>query len=106
MRPYYEAVASKQGFVHLAIPRQFAAFIEAIAHDHPVKAAQLREIEGIHSQQALLGSLANIVYDHPHEPEVTLWEVAKDSKTLRCVAVDLPSGIDLRLLDAKGCRRT
>jgi hypothetical protein len=105
MRPYYEAVAS-QGFAHLAIPLKFAAFVEAIAADYPTKAAKLREILDLPSQQALLGSMANIAYTRPAERGVELWLVTRDGNELRCVAVYLPTGIDLRLLDADGFRRT
>jgi hypothetical protein len=47
MRPYYEAVASQGGFAHLAIPIQFATLVDAIAQDHPAKAAKLREIDDL-----------------------------------------------------------
>jgi len=106
MRPYYEAVASRRGFAHLAIPLQFATLVDAIAVDHPAKAAKMREITDLPSQRALLGSLANIVYHRPHEPELELWRATKDGTQLRCVAVYLPTGIDLRLLDTNGFRRT
>ena len=33
MGPYYEAVASREGFAQLAIPIQFAALVNAIAVD-------------------------------------------------------------------------
>ena len=44
MRPYYERMASQEGFAMLAIPIQFAALVNLIAQDHPAKAAKLREI--------------------------------------------------------------
>jgi hypothetical protein len=47
MRPYYEAVASQEGFLLLAIPMQFATLVDAIAQDHPSKAAKLREINDL-----------------------------------------------------------
>ena len=43
MRPYYEAVAAREGFAHLVPSHQFAVLVEAIAQDHPAKAAQMRE---------------------------------------------------------------
>jgi hypothetical protein len=62
MRPYYEAVASREGFAHVAIPVQFAALVNAIAQDHPSKAAKLREIDDLPWQRAILGSLAHVIY--------------------------------------------
>ena len=44
MRPYYEALAACEGFMHLPIPLQFAALLDAIAVDQPTKAARLRQI--------------------------------------------------------------
>ena len=38
MRPYYEAVAAREGFAQLAIPIQFAALVDAIAVDYPANA--------------------------------------------------------------------
>ena len=39
MRPDFEAVASREGFTLLSIPMQFAALVDAVAVDHPTKAA-------------------------------------------------------------------
>jgi hypothetical protein len=44
MRPYYEAVASLDGFALLPIPIQFAALVDAISRDHPSKAAKLASL--------------------------------------------------------------
>jgi hypothetical protein len=44
MRPYYEAIASREGFALLSTPVQFATQVNAIARDHPAKAAKLLEI--------------------------------------------------------------
>ena len=52
MRPYLEAIASREGFAHLAMPLQFAALSEAVAADHPRKAASLRQILDLPSQRA------------------------------------------------------
>jgi hypothetical protein len=65
MRPYYEAVASQEGFALLPIPIQFATLVNAIVHDHPSRAAKLREIDDLPSQRAILGSLAHIVHPRP-----------------------------------------
>lgn len=80
--------------------------MDAVAIEHPAEAAKLQKIADLPSQRALLASFANVVHTQPHTREVELWRVRKDDKDLRCVAVYLPRGIDLRLLDAQGFRRT
>jgi hypothetical protein len=41
MRPYDEAVASREGFSQLAPSRQFELLVGAIANDYPTKAATM-----------------------------------------------------------------
>lgn len=106
MRPYYEAVASQEGFARFAIPIQFAILVDAVAQDHPAKAAKLRDIDDVRWQRAILGSLAHIVYPRPAQREIELWRVTKNSRELRWIAVYLPTGIDLRLMQGEEFRRT
>jgi hypothetical protein len=42
----------------------------------------------------------------PAAREVELWCVRKDSRELRCLAVYMPTGIDLRLIEGEDFRRT
>jgi hypothetical protein len=81
-RPYYEAVAAREGFALLSIPIQFAAPVDAIAVDYPTKAATLRLIADLPSQRAFLLSLSNVVYRSPAVREVELWRVRKDSRAV------------------------
>ena len=105
MRPYYEAVAARESFSHLAQSHQFELLVEAIARDYPAKAALMREWNAA-SQRATLGVFANVVYSTPAAREVELWRVAKDGRELRCLAVCMPTGIDLRLMEGEDFRRT
>jgi hypothetical protein len=57
-------------------------------------------------QRAILGSLTRIVYPRPAQREIELWRVTKGSRELRCVALYLPTGIDLRLMEGEDFRRT
>jgi hypothetical protein len=57
------------------------------------------------SQRAMLLSLSNVVYSSPAQREVELWRVAKDGRELRCIAVYMPTGIDLRLMEGEDFRR-
>jgi hypothetical protein len=102
MRPYYEAVSSREGFALLPIPIQFDTLVDAI----PSKAAKPRETDDFRWQRAILGSLAHVVYPRPAQHEIELWRVVKDSRELRCIALYLPTGIDLRLMEDEDFRRT
>jgi len=106
MRPYYEAAAAREGFSRLPIPLQFGVLISAVAADYPAQAAKLRQIVDLPSQRAVLLSLSNVVYQGPAAREVELWRVRKDSRELRCLAVYMPTGIDLRLLEGEDFRHT
>ena len=46
------------------------------------------------------------VYSSPAAREVELWRVAKDGRELRCLAVYMTTGIDLRLMEGEDFRRT
>jgi hypothetical protein len=106
MRPHYETVASREGFAVLPIPIPFATRVNAIAQEHPSKAAKLREIDDLPWQRAILGSLAHVIYSRPAQREVEPWRMAKDSRELRCITRYLPTGIDLRLMEGEDFRRT
>ena len=51
------------------------------------------------TQRATLGVFANVVYSSPAAREVELWRVSKERRELRCVAVYMTTGIDLRLME-------
>ena len=51
-------------------------------------------------------SLSNVVYRSPAVREVELWRVRKDSRELRCLAVYMPTGIDVLLMEGEDFRRT
>lgn len=59
------------------------------------------------TQHALLRWLADATQAHAESsgPE-PIWTVTKDGRELRCVAVHLPTGIDVRLLEGEDFRRT
>jgi hypothetical protein len=82
-----------------------ATLVTAIAQNHPAKAAKLRDFDDLPSQRAILGSLAHIVYPRRAQREIELWRVT-DSRELRCIALYLPTGIDLRLMEGEEFRRT
>ena len=59
------------------------------------------------AQLGLLGWLNDVFHEQPNRTnEIELWRVRKGERELRCVAVYLPSGIDLRLFEGEDFRRT
>jgi hypothetical protein len=106
LRPPYAKLASDPAFARLAPAHQFRALCEAAAKLSPSKALQMREWNSA-TQISLLHWLASIVEEQPNpRRETALWRVSKNGRELRCVAVYLSSGIDLRLLDGDDFRRT
>lgn len=100
-----EELASLAGFALLAPSLQFGLLVEAVARDYPTEAAKMREWDGL-AQRAALSVFSNVVYSSPAAREVELWRVTKDSRELRCLAVYMPTGIDLRLMEGEDFRRT
>jgi hypothetical protein len=98
-------LASLAGFARLAPSLRFDLLVEAIARDYPTEAAKMRECDGL-AQRATLSVFSNVVYSSPAAREVELWRVAKDSRELRCLAVYMPTGIDLRLMEGDDFRCT
>jgi hypothetical protein len=93
-------------FAQLAPSHQFNALVAAAEKESPSKAAQLREWNST-TQIALLSWLNDVVAQQPDPSrEVERWRVRKGERELVCVAVYVPTGIDLRLMEAADFRRT
>ena len=105
MRPYFADVSSRSGFGHLSTHHQFAALLDALAVDHPTRAAALRESPHA-TQLAILTALGDATKPRVEARETALWRVSRPGRVLRCVAVRLPIGIDLRLMEGDDFRRT
>jgi hypothetical protein len=104
LRPFYAKLQADHAFHHLSPSHQFEQLCAAVAVDHPAEAAKMREwSDG--GQRALLVHLAD---SKPiNTPALTeLWRVSKANRELRCVVQYLTSGIDLRLLEGDGFRKT
>ena len=93
VRPYYEALAGREGFAQLAIPIQFAALVDAIAVDYPAKAAWLREIADLPSQRAMLRSFSNVVYRSPAQRDDEQPARICEARTRRSLALGFHLGI-------------
>ena len=106
LRSFYARLQSDPLFQRLVPSHRFAILMEAVEVDHPSQAAKMREWSSA-AQNALVGHLAVSLADPPKHAAVSeLWQATKGARVLRCVAQYLPSGIDLRLLEGEGFRRT
>jgi hypothetical protein len=73
--------------------------------DHPAKAAESRDWNHP-TTLAMLTWLVTATRNRPARRETELWRMRKSGRELRCVAVYLPTGIDLRLLEGADFQRT
>lgn len=105
MRPIYADVARRPGFATWSTQHQFNALVDAIAAEYPQEAAKMRD-DGPITQRAILGLLADMTRRKVPARQVELWTVRKGEDELRALAVYLPSGIDLRLVEQDEFRRT
>jgi hypothetical protein len=105
LRPYFAALQSRQAFRHCAPSHQFEQLVDAVAREHPSKAASMREWS-VAAQHGLLTHLASMEEQTPRAAPCALWHVRKHERRLTCLAVYLPTGIDLRLLEGEDFRRT
>lgn len=59
------------------------------------------------AQLAMLKWLSDVVHEQPNPTnEIEQWRVRKTGRKLRCIAVYVPIGIDLRLMEGEDFRRT
>jgi hypothetical protein len=105
LRPYFAALSQQEAFTLLAPALRFSALCDAVASDHPTKAAQMREWSPA-AQEATFRWLASITSQVGSVNEVELWTVTKPERELRCVVRYLPTGLDLRLMQGDDFRRT
>jgi hypothetical protein len=105
LRDLFARLDERPGFRLLAPSHQFEQLAQAVAVEHPAKAAAMREWS-VAAQHNLLIHLASMVEQKQTASRVELWTAQKDDRHLRCVAVYLPTGIDVRLMEGEKFRRT
>jgi hypothetical protein len=103
--PFYAALKRDQGFDRLAPVLQAKALADAVQADYPAKAQEIRDWD-YGTAIAMLTWLDTVTRTRPRHRETELWRVQKANRELRCVAVHLPHGIDLRLLEGADFQRT
>ena len=103
--PFYARLQTQPGFMQLASSHQFNQLVDAVTSDHPLEAMDMRSWSA-GAQDALLRHLASSMEQPPSAVVSELWRLTKSNRTLRCVVHYLSSGLDLRLLEGDGFRRT
>ena len=104
--PIYARLRADTRFGLLSPAHQFEALATAVEKESATKAASMREWN-LAAQIGLLGWLNDVLRETPDPTnEIELWRVRKGERELRCVAVYLPSGIDVRLFEGDDFRRT
>lgn len=105
LRSYWADLHRQPFFANLAPDLQAAALADALEREHPAKAQEIREWNRA-TRLAMLAGLDQGLRERHASREVVLWTVRKRERQLTCVAVYLPTGIDLRLMECGEMRRT
>jgi hypothetical protein len=84
---------------------QASALADAVQADYPAKAAEIRDWNHA-TAVAMLTWLDTVTRTRPRHRETELWRMRKGARECRCVAVYLPTGIDLRLFVGDEMERT
>jgi hypothetical protein len=75
---------------------QAKALADAVQADYGAKAAEIRNSNHA-TAVAMLTWLDTVTRTRPRHRETELWWMRQDERECRCVAVYLPTGIDVRL---------
>jgi hypothetical protein len=103
--PYYAAQKRDQGRDRLAPVLQAKALADAVQADYPAKAAAIRDWNHA-TAVAVLTWLDTVTRTRPRHREAELWWMRQGERECRCVAVHLPTGIDVRFFEGDEMRRT
>lgn len=105
LRPLYRRLAADRSFQMLADQMQFDRLVVAAAEMSERHASLMRDYNA-DTRVALLRHLAKAESLQPGREQVELWVMAKADRELRCVAVYLPNGVDVRVFESGDMRRT
>jgi hypothetical protein len=105
LRPYFATLKRQPFFANLAPELQAAALADAIEPDYPTKAAEIRQWNAA-TRRAMLACIEQGLAEGRAAKDTELWRMRKGSRELRCVAVYIISGIDLRQYEGDEMRRT
>jgi hypothetical protein len=105
LRPYYAQLRSRPEFVELSESEQFDELCNTVIRDHPAEVAQMRRWPpGL--KDDLLTHLASSAEQTPPAVTSQLWRLGKDTRELRCIVQYLASGMDVRVYEGDGVRRS
>jgi hypothetical protein len=102
---FWSALKQQPFFDRLAPELQAEQLAAALESDYPAKAREIREWNAA-TRRAMLAVLDEGVRAGKSAKEVELWRMQKGEREVRCVAVYLPSGVDLRLIEGGELQRT
>ena len=97
--PIYAGLRTDTRFGLLSAAHQFEALATAVEKESPTKGAAMREWSP-DAQVAMLKWLSDVNRENPNPTnQIELWHVRKGERELRCMAVYLPTGVDVRLME-------
>jgi hypothetical protein len=105
LRPFFARLRAHPGFSDLEPRTQFRQLCEAVSVNHPTEASQMLSWSP-GAQEGLLLQLVSSAEQTPPAVTSELWRLHKGSRHVNCSAQYLVSGIDLRLFEGEGMRRT
>ena len=106
LRPIWRRLHSDPAFARLAPESQFDALVREAREVSEKAAAQLAQCNPV-TVRAMLGHLnATRDTDAARKDSAILWQAVKQTRALRCEAVYLPHGIDVRVLERDDLIRT
>jgi hypothetical protein len=104
--PYWADLHRQSSFfANLAPELQASALADHIAVDYPDKAAEIRGWTPV-TRRAVLAVLDRALRQKHADDLTELWRMRRAAREVRCVAVRVGPGIDLRLLEDGEMRRT
>lgn len=97
--PHWATLKRRTFFDRLAPELQAKALAEALEASHPAEAREVREWTPP-TRRTVLARLDNGLRDGPARPQRVLWTAHKgERREVRCVAVSMPFGTELRLME-------
>jgi hypothetical protein len=104
--PIYARLRADTKFGLLSSVHQFEALAAAVEKESLTKGSAMREWNAA-AQIAMLKWLSDVTQEHPNPTnEIEQWRVRKNDRELHCLTVYVPIGIDVRLMEGEGFRRT
>jgi hypothetical protein len=106
LRDYWRRLHDENPFFpNLAPELQGRALADAVAQDHPAKAAEIRGWNST-TRRAMLAVLDQALKEQHADKQVELWRMRKGEREVTCVAVYTAVGLDLQLREGGAMLRT